>query len=149
MEEKKYLNEEDYQRHTAKLKKIGKILLIVGLALLVISIIIIIIGSITFGSTMVTENASSALGGMGLFAVGSFGSVFSFGLAAVGGMILLIAHRRDITAYTTQQVMPIAKEGIEEMTPTMSKVAEKMAPAAGTVAKEVAKGIKEGLKDEE
>lgn len=149
MEEKKYLNEEDYQRYTAKLKKVGKILLIVGLILFVLSIGLIIAGSITFGSTMVTENANSALGGMGLFAFGGFLSVFSFGMAGVGGMILFIAHRREITAYTTQQVMPVAKEGIEEMTPTMSKVAEKMAPAAGTVAKEVAKGIKEGLKDEE
>ena len=149
MEEKKYLNEEDYQRYTAKLKKVGKILLIVGLILFVLSIGLIIAGSITFGSTVVTENANSALGGMGLFAIGGFLSVFSFGMAGVGGMILFIAHRREITAYTTQQVMPVAKEGIEEMTPTMSKVAEKMAPAAGTVAKEVAKGIKEGLKDEE
>lgn len=145
MEEKKYLNEEDYQRYTAKLKKVGKILLIVGLILFVVSIGLIVAGSITFGSTVVTENAGSALGGMGLFAIGGFLSVFSFAMAGVGGMILFIAHRREITAYTTQQIMPVAKEGIEEMTPTMSKVAEDMAPAAGKVAKEVAKGIKEGL----
>jgi len=145
MEEKKYLNEEDYQRYTAKLKKVGKILLIVGLILFVLSIVLIVAGSITFGSTVVTENAGSALGGMGLFAIGGFLSVFSFAMAGVGGMILFIAHRREITAYTTQQIMPVAKEGIEEMTPTMSKVAEDMAPAAGKVAKEVAKGIKEGL----
>jgi hypothetical protein len=149
MEEKKYLNEEDYQRYTTKLKKIGKILLIVGLVLFILSIGLIVAGSITFGSTVVTENAGSALGGMGLFAVGGFLSVFSFGMAGIGGMILFIAHRREITAYTTQQVMPVAKETIDEMTPTMSKAAEKMAPAAGTVAKEITKGIKEGLKDEE
>lgn len=149
MEEKKYLNEEDYQRYTTKLKKVGKILLIVGLVLFILSIGLIVAGSITFGSTVVTENAGSALGGMGLFAVGGFLSVFSFGMAGIGGMILFIAHRREITAYTTQQVMPVAKETIDEMTPTMSKAAEKMAPAAGTVAKEITKGIKEGLKDEE
>ena len=149
MEEKKYLNEEDYQRYTTKLKKVGKILLIVGLVLFVVSIGLIVAGSITFGSTVVTENAGSALGGMGLFAVGGFLSVFGFGMAGIGGMILFIAHRREITAYTTQQVMPVAKETIDEMTPTMSKAAEKMAPAAGTVAKEKTKGIKEGLKDEE
>lgn len=49
-----------------------------------------------------------------------------------------ITHRREMLAYSAQQVMPIAKEG-----------AEKMAPTAGKVAKEVVKGIKEGLKDEE
>ena len=149
MEEKKYLNEEDYQRYTTKLKKVGKILLIVGLVLFVVSIGLIVAGSITFGSTVVTEKATSALSGMGLFAVGGFLSVFGFGMAGIGGMILFIAHRREITAYTTQQVMPVAKETIDEMTPTMSKSAEKMAPAAGTVAKEITKGIKEGLKDEE
>ena len=86
---------------------------------------------------------------MGLFAIGSFSSVFSFALASVGGMCLLVAHRREITAYTTQQVMPVAKEGIEEMAPTVGKATEKMAPAAGKVAEEVARGIKKGLKDEE
>lgn len=149
MEEKKYLNEEDYQRYTTKLKKVGKILLIVGLVLFAVSIGLIVAGSITFGSTAVTENVNSALGGMGLFAIGSFMSVFTFAMASVGGMCLFVAHRREITAYTTQQVMPVAKEGIEEMTPTINKATEKMAPSAGKVAKEVAKGIKEGLKDEE
>ena len=148
MEEKKYLNEEDYQRYTTKLKKVGKILLIVGLILFVVSIGLIVAGSITFGSTAVTENVNSALGGMGLFAIGSFMSVFTFAMAGVGGMCLFVAHRREITAYTTQQVMPVAKEGIEEMTPTMKKVAEDMAPAAGKVAKEVAKGVKEGLSED-
>lgn len=52
------------------------------------------------------------------------------------GVILFIAHRREITAYTVQQVMPIAQEGIEKMTPTISK-------AAG----EIAKGVKQGLKE--
>ena len=72
MEEKKYLNEEDYQRYTAKLKKVGKILLIVGLIIFIVSIGLIVAGSITFGSTIVTENSGSALGGMGLFAIGGF-----------------------------------------------------------------------------
>ena len=43
MEEKKYLNEEDYQRYTTKLKKVGKILLIVGLVLFIIGCIFIIL----------------------------------------------------------------------------------------------------------
>ena len=149
MEEKKYLNEEDYQRYTTKLKKTGKILLIVGLILFILSIGLIVAGSITFGSTVVTENAGSALGGMGLFAIGGFLSVFSFGMAGIGGMILFIAHRREITAYTTQQVMPVAKEGIEEIVPTVGKAAEGMAPTAGKFAEEITKGVKRGLKDEE
>lgn len=56
----------------------------------------------------------------------------------IAGYIYLFSKGREITAYTTQQVMPVAKEGIEEMAPTVGK-------AAG----EIAKGIKEGLKDED
>ena len=148
MEEKKYLNEEDYQRYNAKVKKAGKILLIVGLSLLIVSIALIVIGSIGFGSVAINNDESKIFNTMGLFAVGSFMSVFSFGIASVGGMCLFVAHRREITAYTTQQVMPIAKEGMEEMAPTAAKVTEQMAPAAGKVAEEVAKGVKKGLKDE-
>ncbi len=143
-----YLNEENYQRYNTKVKKVGKILLIVGLSLLVVSIILIILGAINFGNSALGENERGILGGMGLFAIGSFMSVFSFALAAAGGMCLMVAHRREITAYTTQQVMPIAKEGVEEMTPTMKKATEEMAPAAGKVAEEVARGIKKGLKED-
>ena len=52
--------------------------------------------------------------------------------------MLMFAKGRHILAFTTQQVMPVAKEGIDEMAPTI-----------GNAAGEIAKGIKEGLKDEE
>jgi hypothetical protein len=129
-----YLNEENYQRYNRKVKKVGKILLIVGLVLLVISIALIVIGSVNFGNNALLENEKGVLSGMGFFAIGSFMSVFSFAIFAAGGMCLMVAHRREITAYTTQQVMPIAKEGAEEM-----------APAAGKVAEEITKGVKKGL----
>lgn len=148
MEERKYLNEELYQENNKKVKKIGKILLFVGLGLLIVSIILIIVGAVGFGNNALNENESGILGSMGFFAIGSFMSVFSFGLASVGGMMLFISYRREITAYSTQQVMPVAKEGIEEMTPVAAKSAEKMAPAAGKVAEEVARGIKKGLKED-
>ena len=148
MEERKYLNEEEYQKYNTKLKKIGKILLIVGIILLVISIGLVIVGAVGFGNNALIDNERGVLSSMGFFAVGSFMSVFSFAIVCVGGMMLFISHRREITAYTTQQVMPIAKEGVEEMTPVAKKAAEEMAPAAGKVAEEEAKGIKKGLKDE-
>lgn len=50
--------------------------------------------------------------------------------------ILMIAKRRHIIAFQAQQVMPVAKEGINEMAPSIGK-------AAG----EIAKGIKDGLTD--
>ena len=148
MEDKKYLNEDEYQKYNKKVKKVGKILLIVGLILVAVSITLIVLGVFNFGNNALNENERGVLGGMGLFAIGSFMSVFSFGLASVGAICLMVAHRREITAYTTQQVMPVAKEGIEEITPTISKAAEEMAPAAGRVAEEITKGIKKGLDEE-
>lgn len=55
--------------------------------------------------------------------------------------IFFFAKRREILAFTTQQVMPVAQEGIEKMTPTASH-------AAGELAKGITSGIKEGLKEE-
>lgn len=83
-------------------------------------------------------------------------------------MLFSVTHRREIAAYTAQQVMPLAQEGIEKMAPTVGKagravfeeiapavtevgkkMAKEMAPVYGEMAKEISKGIKEGLKDEE
>ena len=49
---------------------------------------------------------------------------------------MIIAHRREIAAFTTQQVMPVAKEGINGMASTI-----------GNAAGEIAKGIKKGLNE--
>ena len=54
----------------------------------------------------------------------------------------MFSKRREIAAFTTQQVMPVAKEGIDEMTPTVAN-------AGGSIAQEIAKGIKDGLNDEQ
>ena len=50
--------------------------------------------------------------------------------------IFMFGKRREIMAFTAQQVMPVAKEGIDEMAPTI-----------GNAAGEIAKGIKNGLND--
>lgn len=56
--------------------------------------------------------------------------------------IYMFGKRREIIAFTAQQVMPVAQEGIEKMTPTVGNV-------AGSIARDITKGIKEGLKDDE
>lgn len=67
-----------------------------------------------------------------------FGGFIIIGTLMISGFVYLIFKRREIAAFTTQQIMPVAQEGVE-----------KMAPSIGVVAKEVTSGIKEGLKDEE
>lgn len=65
-----------------------------------------------------------------------FGSFVIILTCMIAGSIYMFSKRREIAAFTTQQVMPIAKEGIE-----------KMAPTIGIVGKEIAKGISEGIEE--
>ena len=80
-----------------------------------------------------------------------FGAFVIIASVLVAFSIYFFAKRREIFAFTTQQVMPVAQEGIEKMAPTIGKaganITKEMAPAYGEAAKEISKGIKEGLKD--
>ena len=67
-----------------------------------------------------------------------FGAFIIVASSMIAGSIYIFGKRREIAAFTTQQVMPVAKEGINEMAPTI-----------GNVAGEIAKGIKEGIKDDD
>lgn len=151
MSENKYLNEEQYQQNAKKLKKIGKIVLIVGILMLVLGFTFLILGFTGFGKTGIdaatgtdidpTQIAKGAFGGLGLFALGGFLDTSGLFVTSIGCIIIMIAHRREITAFTTQQVMPIAKEGINEMAPTLGN-------AAGEIAKGIKKGLNEADKEE-
>lgn len=155
MEEKKYLNEENYQKTNAKVKRTGKILLIVGIILFILGIVLIALGFTGFGSTISdgiqsadldnidnNQMAKGIFSSFGLFAGGGFITVLGFSAITTGGIILRVAHGREIAAYTTQQAMPVVKETASEVTPVV-------ASAAGAIAKEVSKGIKEGMKEDE
>ena len=151
MQKKEYLNEENYHNTNQKVKKIGTILMIVGLILAGLGIVLVLGGFLGFSGQIFNgiENGPQGVSGSDLFA--GFGS-FAIGGFLIGpgvmctfiGLIMrfVIGNRREIMAYTTQQVMPVAQEGIEKMAPTIGN-------ATGTIAKSIAKGIKEGLKDEE
>ena len=146
MENNKYLNEEQYQQNAKKMKKIGKIVLIVGVLMLVFGMILLVLGFAGFGKAGINtlsetglnpeQAATSVLGGFGLFALGGFLNTFGLFVTGVGAVLMVIAHRREITAFTTQQVMPVAKEGIKEIS-----------PAIGNAASEIAKGIKKGINE--
>ena len=123
--EKEYLNEEKYNKIKKILKTIGFISLSIGVILFVMSLLI-----------RVPE-----MGQDGWFELESKKDHLRF-LSFIFGLMLpmsmfFIAYGREIRAFQAQQVMPVAKEGIE-----------KMAPTAGVVAKEVTKGIKEGLNED-
>lgn len=123
--QKEYLNEEKYQKVNKKVNKTGTILLVIG-GLMVVSAIVIFI--VFLG--ILKKPALASIGGPLL--------VFGLGFAGFGGQAKFLGHAREINAYMAQQQMPVAKEGIE-----------KMAPSMGVAAKEIAKGVKEGLKEDE
>lgn len=148
--EKEYLSEERYQKNNQKIKKIGKILLIIGIIILIISYIMIVLGFMGFGNTAINsisnndtieKTAHSIFGNFGLFAVGGFINSIGFTLTIAGAITMFIAHRREIAAFTTQQVMPVAQEGIEKITPTIAK-------AAGSIAQSISNGINNTDKEE-
>lgn len=81
------------------------------------------------------KNSIDDFASTGFILFGAFICIASFMISL---SIFFIAKRRQILAFSAQQVMPIAKEGIDEMAPTI-----------GNAAGEIAKGIKKGLSDEE
>ena len=66
------------------------------------------------------------------------GGIIIISAASISIMVYIVAKRREIMAFSAQQVMPVAQEGIE-----------KIAPTIGNAAGEIAKGIKNGLDDKE
>ena len=70
-----------------------------------------------------------------------FGAFICIATFMIFVSVLTFAKRRHILAFTTQQTMPVAKESIDEMAPTIGN-------AAGEIAKGITKGIKNGLEDE-
>lgn len=81
------------------------------------------------------ENDFNKMDSVPFYMIGVFIIIASF---MFGGFILIVAHRREIAAFTTQQSMPVRQEAITKMAPTVGQ-------AAGTIARDVAAGIREGL----
>ncbi len=72
----------------------------------------------------------------------AFGIFIIIASCIVSMGIYLIAKEREIRAFTIQQNMPITKEVIDKMAPTIGK-------AAGTITEEVNKGIKNSINKNE
>lgn len=117
MNNKEHLNEERYQKTKKKIN-------IIGIGLLCIGLLLAILGFVT---TFIMHNENN------LFFLMFLGVPMTF----IGFFLIIVSHMREISAFTAQQQMPIAKEGIE-----------KISPSVGVAAKEITKGVKEGLKDE-
>ena len=144
MEENNYVNDEQYQQKAKKLKKIGKVVLIIGVCIFALGFVCLILGFLGFGKTAIaTEINANQISrgifkGFGLFALSGLLDTLGFVLTVTGCVIMVIAHRREIETFTTKKVIPAAKEGINDI-----------APAIGNAAGKVVKGFKEGLNGSE
>ena len=124
MENNKYLNEERYQKFNKTFKILYLILSLIGIGMIIGGIILLV------SNKSVDYFSIEKLIGCALIVVGIALSILSI------GDLLRHTFTRDIVSYYAQQQMPIAKEGIE-----------KISPSVGVAAKEIAKGVKEGLND--
>ena len=131
----KYLNEESYQKANKKVKIAGAIIIILGLALLGFGVYTLVMASKIVEPSMSDSNwfnVSSSK--MKMESTGMFMVIPSIFVIIVGCMVrFIIPNQRKIMAYRLQQMMPLTKEGVEEMTPAMKKLA---------------KELKDGIKDE-
>lgn len=80
-----------------------------------------------------TKNSISTSKYIPFYMIGAFVILAS---CMISFVLYTFLKSREIAAFTTQQVMPVAKEGIDEMAPTI-----------GNAVGEIAKGIKKGLND--
>lgn len=93
-----------------------------------------------YKNNSITKEYCTAKNSTGDFASSSsimLGVFICIAICMISGFMFMFAKQRHIVAFKVQQVMPVAKEGIDEMAPTI-----------GNVAGEIAKGIKKGLSDD-
>lgn len=127
MQNKEHLNEEQYKKANKKVRAAGLVVMAIGILLILIGFFAVQVPQMGQPGWFEASTKSNLCKFLGFF------------LTAVGCMIrFLLGNRRKIMAYTVQETMPLAQEGIEKMTPTVANAA-----------KEVAKAVKEGIQDEE
>lgn len=110
-----FLSEENYQRINKKIKIAGILIIILGLTLLLCGIFVVKVPEMdSFADDWFEKQTLKTF----LIFIGIF--------LMIAGLIVrfVIPNQRKIAAYNMQSQMPIAKEGLEEMSPTISKVAK-------------------------
>lgn len=144
----KYLNEEKHQKTKKSIKTIGLVLLIVSAIMILIGIILLIVGisnHMNIGSQTPTDpwdtsmpGTSSIFDGMGMIMGGGFLTFIGFSGVSIGIVLMVVAHRREIMAYTATSVLPVADEVI-------NYGADNIAPAVGRGLGNAMKGASGGI----
>ena len=112
---KEYLNEEQFEKNNKKVKTAGVIVMIIGLCLVCAGIFILVSASQMEVPLFEAKRAQN-----GRTSIGAFMLIPGIFITIVGCMVrFVVGNQRNIMAYQTQQVMPIAQEGIEKIAPSM------------------------------
>lgn len=92
-----------------------------------------------YKNNAITKEYCAARNATGEFASTSqimIGAFICIATLMISGFVLTFAKQRKILAFQAQSAMPVAKEGVEEI-----------APSLGKAAKEISKGVKDGFKE--
>ena len=116
MQNNKIINEEAYQKTRKTLKKIGIIVLCIGLPLFITGVVLTCIG---FGD----------FDGPNLFMIGGFLMFFGFAGIGVSIGLLVTASARKIQGFMANTTIPVVKEVTQELAPVVGDVAEEVTQA--------------------
>ena len=128
---KDYINEETYEKGISVLKNARIIAILIYIVVLAIGIFLLVSGlsmeEPSMGSKEWFENSSKKTG---LTMFGTFVIIAStmfaiFFIIAISAKI----HERSIASFNASQMMPIHKEYLEEMTPTIANMVDEIRPS--------------------
>ncbi len=123
-----YINEETYEKGISILKKARIIVLLIYVIFLVVGIVVLSSGlsmeKPTMGSQGWFENSNKremliAIGAMLIGAPTMFTIVIELGITST-------IHERSYASFKASQMMPIHKEYVEEMTPTIANMVDEI-----------------------
>ena len=122
------------------MKKLGKILFFIGIILLILGSIGILVSFFGIGTLSIFNGD---LTGIYLICLaGSFiGGILGFCLAVAGGIIMLVAHNKEIKTFVDDKAVPEAKKVVNDVSKGVDKVTPKVTKAADEVVKGIEKGI--------
>ena len=119
------------------LKKLGKLLLVLGLIIVVVGVFTFIVG-VGIGTSTIRPYFI-------IYGIGILLSALGITMSIAGGIIIFVGHSKDIENYANEKVIPAAKKTYNEVKPKVKETVDKVTPKVKSAAKEVAKGVSNGI----
>ena len=124
-----------------KNKRVGKILIGVGIGLFIIGAILIVTSFIAYTDSIFDLNPSKSFGKLLFIILGGILNTIAIGLF-VFGIILFITNNKKIKEYANKKVIPKAKETFNKVEPVVTDVIKTVGKGLERTAEEVKETIK-------